>query len=127
MLHGVDFEAKPGEMIAIVGDSGSGKSTIAHLISRFYDASAGAVEVDGHDVRAYPLSRLRADMALVPQDVVVFAGTLKTTSRWGMTSTTRTEACLRAVRAEDHRRLAAASTRSSTRAAGPSASANGSY
>ena len=102
VLHGVDFEAKPGEMIAIVGDSGSGKSTIAHLISRFYDASAGAVEVDGHDVRAYPLSRLRAGMALVPQDVVVFAGTLRDNIALGHDiDDAHMEACLRAVRAEE--------------------------
>ena len=77
VLDHVSFEAKPGQLIALVGDTGAGKSTIAHLISRFYDASSGRVLVDGKDVRDYRLRALRAGMALVPQDVVIFAGTIR--------------------------------------------------
>ncbi len=77
VLRGVSFEAKPGQMIALVGDTGAGKSTIAHLLSRFYDVSEGAVRVDGHDVRAFTLHQLRRGMALVPQDVVIFAGSVR--------------------------------------------------
>ena len=77
VLRGIDIEVEPGQMIALVGDTGAGKSTIAHLISRFYDVEDGRVCIDGHDVRDYTLARLRAGIGLVPQDVVVFAGTVR--------------------------------------------------
>lgn len=77
VLKGISFEAKPGDMIALVGDTGAGKSTIAHLLSRFYDANDGHVRIDGRDVRDYTLRHLRQGMALVPQDVVIFAGTIR--------------------------------------------------
>ena len=77
VLRGINFVAKPGEMIALVGDTGAGKSTIVHLISRFYDVTSGAVRLDGHEVREYTLAQLRQGIALVPQDVVIFAGTVR--------------------------------------------------
>lgn len=77
VLRGVSFHAEPGDMIALVGDTGAGKSTIAHLISRFYDVSGGAVSLDGRDVRDYTLRQLRGGIAIVPQDVVIFAGTVR--------------------------------------------------
>lgn len=77
ILRGISFEAEPGQMIALVGDTGAGKSTVVHLMSRFYDVNSGSIEVDGHDVREYPLAALRRGMALVPQDVVIFAGSLR--------------------------------------------------
>ena len=77
VLKGISFAAAPGQMVALVGDTGAGKSTVAHLISRFYDVSGGAVRVDGHDVREYGLSALRSAVAIVPQDVVVFAGSVR--------------------------------------------------
>lgn len=77
VLRGIDFSVAAGEMVALVGDTGAGKTTIVSLISRFYDVSAGAVRVDGRDVREYALEALRRGIALVPQDVVVFAGTLR--------------------------------------------------
>lgn len=77
VLSGISFEAKAGEMIALVGDTGAGKSTIAHLTSRFYDATQGQIFVDGHNIQDYTLRQLRQGMALVPQDVVIFAGSIR--------------------------------------------------
>ena len=83
VLHGVTFHARAGETIAIVGRSGSGKSTIVNLLPRFYDVSAGSVMLDGRDVREYPLERLRAQMSLVSQDVVLFNDTIRSNIAFG--------------------------------------------
>src|SRR5262245_32225730 len=77
VLQDVSFAARAGETIAIVGRSGSGKSTVASLVPRFYDVTAGAVLLDGADVREYPLERLRAQVSLVSQDVVMFNDTIR--------------------------------------------------
>lgn len=77
ILRGVSFRVEPGQMLALVGDTGAGKTTISALLSRFYDVREGRVCIDGHDVRDYHLAHLRAGIALVPQDVVVFAGTVR--------------------------------------------------
>ncbi|MEF2551210.1 ABC transporter transmembrane domain-containing protein [Aurantimonas sp. A2-1-M11] len=74
-VHELSFRVKSGETVAIVGPSGAGKSTIFSLIERFYDADAGRVLVDGVDVRAADLDDLRGRIALVPQDVTIFAAT----------------------------------------------------
>jgi subfamily B ATP-binding cassette protein MsbA len=83
VLHGVSFTARPGETIAIVGRSGSGKSTLVGLLPRFYDASAGAVLVDGADVRDYALDALRSQVSLVSQDVVLFNDTIRSNIAFG--------------------------------------------
>ena len=83
VLHGVSFRAAAGETIAIVGRSGSGKSTIVNLLPRFYDVSGGSVLLDGMDVREYPLGRLRAQMSLVSQDVVLFNDTIRSNIAFG--------------------------------------------
>lgn len=77
VLRGVSFDAPPGSMLALVGDTGAGKSTLIHLLSRFYDTTSGRVVVDGRDVRDYLRANLRGGTALVPQDVVVFAGSVR--------------------------------------------------
>lgn len=77
VLHGIDFEVEPGQMLALVGDTGAGKSTIVHLVSRFYDPSEGTVRVDGQPTKSYRLGHLRKGIAIVPQDVVVFAASLR--------------------------------------------------
>jgi ATP-binding cassette subfamily B protein len=77
VLKGINFSLPSGKMLALVGDTGAGKSTIAALLSRFYDVGAGSVRIDGQDVRSYLLRNLRRGIALVPQDVVVFAGTIR--------------------------------------------------
>jgi ABC-type multidrug transport system fused ATPase/permease subunit len=76
-LTGVSFAAAEGQVLALVGDTGAGKTTIARLISRFYDPTSGGVLVDGRDVRDYSLRSLRSGIAIVPQEVVVFAGTVR--------------------------------------------------
>lgn len=74
-VHDLSFTVKHGETVAIVGPSGAGKSTIFSLIERFYDPDAGRVLIDGVDVRAADLEELRSRIALVPQDVTIFAAT----------------------------------------------------
>lgn len=74
VLRDVSFRVAPGETVAVVGATGAGKSTLANLVLRFYDVSAGAVKVDGVDVRAWDLAALRSATALVLQDVFLFAG-----------------------------------------------------
>ncbi len=102
VLKGINFEVRPGEMIGLVGDTGAGKSTIIQLLSRFYDVNSGRVSIDGHDVRDYSLSKLRSGVALVPQDVVIFAGTVRENITLGADySDDEVMGCIRAVCAED--------------------------
>ncbi|MBK9388163.1 MAG: ABC transporter ATP-binding protein [Planctomycetes bacterium] len=77
VLRGIDFAAAPGERIALVGATGAGKSTVISLLARFYDAQSGRITVDGQDVRDYDPRELRARIAVVPQDVFLFAGTIE--------------------------------------------------
>jgi ATP-binding cassette subfamily B protein len=91
VLHGVTFEAKPGETVALVGLTGAGKSTIASLIPRFYDPAAGRVVIDGHDVREYNLRALRERIAVVLQDPVLFRGTIAENIRYGRLDATDAE------------------------------------
>jgi subfamily B ATP-binding cassette protein MsbA len=83
VLHGIRFEARPGETVAIVGRSGSGKSTLVGLLPRFYDASHGQVLLDGLDVREYALDALRSQVSLVSQDVVLFNDTIRSNIAFG--------------------------------------------
>ena len=82
-LEHVNLRAGAGEMLAIVGRSGSGKSTLVNLLPRFYDVSAGAVRIDGHDVREYELKSLRDQIALVSQEVVLFNDTIRANIAFG--------------------------------------------
>ncbi len=102
VLKGIGFAVQPGEMIGLVGDTGAGKSTIIQLLSRFYDVSDGRVLIDGHDVRDYALTKLRSGIALVPQDVVIFAGSVRENITLGANySDENVMKCIRAVCAED--------------------------
>ncbi len=83
VLHGIELEIQPGETVALVGASGAGKSTLAALLPRFYDVEGGAVEVDGIDVREVRLADLRARIGLVPQEPMLFAGTVRENLRYG--------------------------------------------
>ena len=76
-LENVSFETKPNELIAILGMTGSGKSTVVNLLQRFYDVSEGAVRIDGRDVRDIELESLRASIGVVFQEATLFSGTLK--------------------------------------------------
>ena len=76
VLHAISLTARPGERIALVGPSGAGKSTLTALLLRFYEPESGRLLIDGRDARDYPLRWLRGQMAIVPQDVVLFGGTI---------------------------------------------------
>lgn len=76
-LKGISFETKPNELIAILGMTGSGKSTIMNLIPRFYDVTAGAVRIDGRDVRSFTLESLRSSISTVFQETTLFSGTIR--------------------------------------------------
>ncbi len=91
VLHDISFTARPGETVALVGSSGSGKSTIASLILRFYDPASGSVLIDGKDSRDMSLTELRKKIALVPQDVILFAGTIRDNIAYGKTDATDAE------------------------------------
>ena len=82
-IRDVDLEAKPGQLVAILGAPGSGKSTIVQLLPRFYDASAGSVTIDGTDVRDVTLASLRNNVGIVLQDVFVFAASLRDNIAYG--------------------------------------------
>ncbi len=83
VLSGVSFTAEPGQRIALVGPSGAGKSTIASIVLRFYDPVNGTVEIDGRDAREYPLTALRDRMAIVPQEVMLFGGSIRENIAYG--------------------------------------------
>ena len=84
VLRDVTFTAEPGETLAIIGSTGSGKSTVLKLIERFYDVSEGAVRVDGVDVREMPLHDLRAQFGYVPQRAFLFTGTIESNVGYGV-------------------------------------------
>ena len=83
VLCDISFTMKPGEVVAVVGSSGAGKSTIADLIPRFYDPQAGTIRVDGHDLRSVTLASLRRQIAIVPQETVLFGGTIRDNIAYG--------------------------------------------
>jgi ATP-binding cassette subfamily B protein/subfamily B ATP-binding cassette protein MsbA len=91
VLHDITFSARPGEMIALVGLTGAGKTTLVSLIPRFYDVTRGRVLVDGVDVRHYRIRSLRERIALVLQDPVLFAGTIADNLRYGRLDATDAE------------------------------------
>ncbi len=91
VLKNISFEIKKGETVALVGPSGGGKSTISDLIPRFYDPQAGAVLIDGTDIRQYALESLRAHMGIVAQDTVLFNDTIENNIKLGKPGATHDE------------------------------------
>lgn len=83
VLRGVSLVAKPGERIALVGETGAGKSTVIRLIARFFDVTEGAVRIDGHDVREVTQASLRSQLGIVLQDPFLFKGTIADNIRYG--------------------------------------------
>jgi ATP-binding cassette subfamily B protein len=102
-LAGVDLVVAPGETVALVGETGAGKSTLVKLVARFYDATAGSVLVDGVDVRDYDLASYRHRLGVVPQEAHLFAGTVRDAIAYGRpgASDAEVEAAARAVGAVD--------------------------
>ena len=83
VLHNISFTAKPGETIAFIGSTGSGKSSLVQLIPRFYDVTLGKIKVDGVDVREYRLKSLRQKIGFIPQKALLFTGTIADNLRYG--------------------------------------------
>lgn len=90
-LSDISFRAMPGEVTAIIGGTGSGKSTLIHLIPRFFDAAAGSVRIGGTDVRSLSQDQLRKHIALVPQKAVLFSGSVQDNIRYGKEDATDEE------------------------------------
>ena len=91
VLHDISFTVEPGKFVAIVGGTGTGKSSLVNLIPRFYDVTGGSVLVDGVDVRDYPLEELRGRIGMVLQNNVLFTGTIRENLLWGREDATEEE------------------------------------
>lgn len=90
-LTDIDFSVKAGQTIGIIGGTGSGKSSLVNLIPRFYDATAGAVKINGKNVKDFDLETLRKMVGIVPQKAVIFKGTIEDNLRWGKKDATEEE------------------------------------
>src|SRR5262249_53596649 len=100
--HDVDFAIPAGKTVAVVGTTGAGKSTLARLLYRFYDVSAGAIRIDGQDIRAVTQDSLRAAIGIVPQDTVLFNDTIYYNIAYGRPGATREEVVAAARAAHIH-------------------------
>ena len=102
ILKNIDFQVKSGEKIALVGPTGSGKTTIINLLMRFYDVTSGEIKVDGHDIRDYQISGLRKKIGIVLQDTYLFSGTIMENIRYGRLEATDKEVIAAAKLASAH-------------------------
>lgn len=91
VLEDINFRAEPGQVVAIIGGTGAGKSSLIQLIPRLYDATSGVVKVDGIDVRNYPLEELRSQIGMVLQKNTLFSGAIADNLRWGNETATDEE------------------------------------
>jgi ABC-type multidrug transport system fused ATPase/permease subunit len=102
VLHDISMHAAPGEQVALVGPSGAGKSTLAALLLRFYELDSGKLHLDGRPIASIPLTQLRMQMAFVPQEVILFGGTIKENIAYGKPNTTDEEIMAAAESANAH-------------------------
>jgi subfamily B ATP-binding cassette protein MsbA len=91
VLHQINLEAKPGQIIALVGPSGAGKTTLVNLIPRFYEVTAGCITIDGHDIRQVTGLSLRQQIGIVPQETALFSDTIGANIRYGHFQATQAE------------------------------------
>lgn len=105
VLRDINLDIATGETFALVGPSGGGKTTLCHLLPRFYDVSAGRVTIDGQDIRTVTQSSLHRNIGIIQQDVFMFAGTIRENIRYGRPDATDEEVVAAAVRAEIHREI----------------------
>ncbi len=105
VLKNVSLHIKAGESFALVGPSGGGKTTMCHLLPRFYDVSGGSVSIDGKDVRSVTQESLRRSVGIIQQDVFMFAGTIRENIRYGRPDASDEEVVEAAVKAEIHREI----------------------
>lgn len=105
VLKNINLTIHAGESFALVGPSGGGKTTMCHLLPRFYDVTEGSVSVDGHDVRSVTQESLRRNIGIIQQDVFMFAGTIRENIRYGRPDATDQEVVEAAVRAEIHKEI----------------------
>jgi ATP-binding cassette subfamily B protein len=102
VLSGLSLTARAGEKIALVGPSGAGKSTIVSLLLRFYDPDDGHIRLDGADAREFPLAMVRGNMAIVPQEVLLFGGSIRENIAYGRTGASEEEVLTASRRANCH-------------------------
>lgn len=93
VISGISFTAEPGETTAIIGSTGSGKSTIVNLIPRFFDVTDGSIKLDGRDIRSLSMKSLRSHIGFVPQKGILFSGTIDSNIRFGNEDATPEEIC----------------------------------
>src|SRR5262249_25709078 len=91
VLEGVTTHFRPGETTALVGPSGAGKTTLVNLVGRFYDPVDGAISIDEHDLRTVTVRSLRTQIAVVPQEPILFADTIRENIRYGRLEATEAE------------------------------------
>jgi ATP-binding cassette subfamily B protein len=103
VIHDVNLRIEPGEMIGLVGPSGAGKSTLVNLVCRFYDVASGAIQVDGVDIRQYPISEYRSNIGIVLQEPFLFFGSIAENISYGRPNASREQiiAAARAAKAHD--------------------------
>ena len=102
VLSDINLEVQPGEIVALVGPSGAGKTSLVNLIPRFYDPIAGSIYIDGHDIREIRLSSLREQIGLVPQDPILFGVSIKENISYGRVDATEEEVIAAAKAANAH-------------------------
>ena len=102
VLQQINLVAHPGQVIALVGPSGAGKTTLVNLIPRFYDPTAGSVKIDGHDIRDVKMRSLREQIGIVPQETALFSGTVRDNIVYGKLDATQTEIEAAALAANAH-------------------------
>ncbi|MEK3723621.1 ABC transporter ATP-binding protein [Paenibacillus sp. FSL H8-0034] len=102
VLKSISFKARPGETIAVLGATGSGKTSLFQLIPRLYESTQGSIRIDGHEIRTFNPSVLRSEIGYVPQEVVLFTGSVKENIMWGCDNATMEEVIEAAQKAQIH-------------------------